>query len=163
MIFSMIGIDSISFIYINNEIENRATKSMITSLILLSIWHSQKKPDKFASLHDIISMSDYLNHVILSLDEINTGTNKLIFLDLINYNDNLFQTANSFDAWFLNQKFNTERPNYNKEWKAIDDFLKQLEILKQFDGGIEIQPDDKMIIAENVYLLAKNQYLKHIE
>jgi hypothetical protein len=135
---------------------------MITSLILLSIWHSQKKPDKFATLYDIISMSDYLNHVILSLDEINSSANKLVFLDLINYNDNHFHTTSSFDAWFLNQKFNTERPNYNKEWKAIDDFLKQLEILKQFDGGIEMQPDDKKIITENIYLLAKKQYLKHI-
>ncbi len=85
------------------------------AVLLLAIIYAQDSES--ADLKSIITIGDFINHSIFTLQEINSGLNKLITFEFILYKDNQF-----FPTKALIKKYSDDRPAKGQVHKDLEYF-----------------------------------------
>jgi hypothetical protein len=127
--------------------------SFIDALILQSIYHSEEKT-KGAELRDIIAYSDYVNHAILTFDELSNGLRNLNSLNLLVPNKKTFKTSSTFKKWWKTKFGKRSRIYVLKEAEEIEKYL--ISLTEKKSSATDAAQVD---ITEAEYKLAVNSYL----
>lgn len=93
-------------------------------LVLQCIFHCERQ-EKGASLRNIISYGDYINHAIPEWKEIGTATGKLMGAGLIIMEDKHFCTAPAFRQWYEKKFRGKKSIAIQKEATEILKFLQE--------------------------------------
>lgn len=129
--------------------------SFTDALILQSIYHSEEKT-KGTELRNIIAYADYVNHAILTFDELSNGLRNLSTLNLILQNKTTFKTSAEFKKWWRTRFGKKPRIYVLKEAEEIEKYLISLNEKKSSAAPAQVD------ITEAEYKLAVNSYLNDV-
>lgn len=103
--------------------------------------------DKGTTLSAIIGFVDYINHTIITYDELLSALTKLVSAGLVLQDGNDFKTSPIYDDWHK-KKFK-KRPSMNKEYQEIMKFLSTIEVFQNKSIVLSKEKFDEIV---QVYL-----------
>ncbi|MBS1635020.1 MAG: hypothetical protein JST26_03790 [Bacteroidetes bacterium] len=100
---------------------------LLDACILLTIQACEKK-DNGASLRDIIGFYDYINHDILTWEELNASVLKLKATGQVTLQGQFLRAGAEYHAWWTAQFGAKKRINIAKETQATLGYLNELTV-----------------------------------